>query len=154
MKYYGIKNCYRADKRNTLLESTFKVLFIKFWMWSHLWKLKDGRKMLKMKMIISAFCIIKGNQNLNWTSLHKCLTLGETVLNNYPIEVAVFPLITFNGKSVFKKMSFWFRWLFTRESHITLDIIGQLWYSAVNMSTKMPKYFEKQLRKFEVRITI
>ena len=29
IKENGIKHCYRADKRNTLLESSFKVLFIK-----------------------------------------------------------------------------------------------------------------------------
>ena len=29
IKENGIKHCYRADKRNTLLESSLKVLFIK-----------------------------------------------------------------------------------------------------------------------------
>ena len=46
IKDNGIKYCYRADKRNTLLEPTYQI-----WMGSHLERLKDGLFIPKMKMV-------------------------------------------------------------------------------------------------------
>ena len=68
IKENGIKHCYRADKRNTLLEPSLKVLFIKFGWGATLKKSKDGRKMQKKengclnrqkKLIISASILLR-----------------------------------------------------------------------------------------------
>ena len=49
IKENGIKQCYRADKRNTLLEASLKVLFITFGRGATL-KNQRMAKMPKMKM--------------------------------------------------------------------------------------------------------
>ena len=50
IKENGIKQFYRADERNTLLEPSLKVLFIKFGWGATSKNPRMGSKMLKMKM--------------------------------------------------------------------------------------------------------